>query len=323
MIRLRRCRPGAGRTAQRLERDLDADATGRDPGRPLGLCDRRQPRPSTTPHRDAPSKPSTGAPAACPATLTGSAARRRRPSSPARRRCPSRSRTSRVAGPGAARRRLPAAAPTPTRPGVPAADRCARDRGLDARHATFDSAAFFPQRLATPNYFGALGESGRTSLDPHTRRSTATTRATSRTVARRTQTNSERAYYQAGIPAVSTLRRRKRVLGGNQPALAAPPAITDVQGTCPQRPWSASLPGPRATRSAGVQQVWVTWTGTRQRLRATATWVSVDLQQEPDRLDRWMDQHASAARARPTQGVRFLVQAATASGTVGLDTGGR
>ena len=31
-------------------------------------------------------------------------------------------------------------------------------------NTTFESDAFFPQRLATPNYFGALGASGRTSL---------------------------------------------------------------------------------------------------------------------------------------------------------------
>ena len=31
-------------------------------------------------------------------------------------------------------------------------------------NTTFDSPAFFPQRLATANYFGALGASGRTSL---------------------------------------------------------------------------------------------------------------------------------------------------------------
>ena len=31
-------------------------------------------------------------------------------------------------------------------------------------NTTFESTAFFPQRLVTPNYFGALGSSGRTSL---------------------------------------------------------------------------------------------------------------------------------------------------------------
>ena len=47
--------------------------------------------------------------------------------------------------------------------GPAAAHRCAGDRGLDAQHHV-RVPTFFPQKLATANYFGALGASGRTSL---------------------------------------------------------------------------------------------------------------------------------------------------------------
>ncbi len=71
--------------------------------------------------------------------------------------------------------------------------------------------------------------------------------------------------------------------------------------------------------SAGVQQVWATWTGERRSDWATATGSSVDLTQDPNDSTHWTGTMPLPA-GQPSSGMRFLVQAANGVGAVGLDT---
>ena len=174
-------------------------------------------------------------------------------------------------------------------------------------NTTFESPAFFPQRLATPNYFGALGASGRTSLvlTPAQYRSD-----------RDALTNTERGYsgmnlrlFYSGAGSAS--------YGTNQPAIAAPPSIGEVKGTVRDGLVTFSA---RATGdpSAGVQQVWVTYTGGTDASGA-GTWRSVDLTQDDTDSTRWSGTLRLAA-GQATEEMRFIVQAANGIGAVGLDT---
>ena len=176
-------------------------------------------------------------------------------------------------------------------------------------NSTFESAAFFPQRLVTPNYFGALGDSGRTSL--------VLSPAQYRSDPGGALTNTERAYsgldlrlYYSGEGSTS--------YGGNQPALAAPPSTGEVTGTVKDRVVTFST---RVTGdpSAGVQEVWVTWTG-GPGAGGHGQWRPVDLTQDPTDSTRWTGT-LRLPEGQSSQGVRFVVQAANGIGAVGLDTG--
>ncbi|MEO5851604.1 MAG: PxKF domain-containing protein, partial [Nocardioides sp.] len=175
-------------------------------------------------------------------------------------------------------------------------------------NTTFESSAFFPQRLMTPNYFGALGVSGRTSL--------VVTPAQYRSDSEGVFTNTERRYsgldvrlfYSGGASAA---------YGQNQPALAAPPSIGSVRGTVRNGvvTFSARVTG---DPSAGVQQVWVTWTGSGDD-SGHGRWAPVDLGQDPADSTHWTGTLPLPA-GQSSGGMRFLVQAANGVGAVGLDT---
>ncbi len=130
-------------------------------------------------------------------------------------------------------------------------------------NTTFESDAFFPQRLITPNYFGTLGAQRSYVADPHARRSTAPTPGGALHQHRSARTPT----WTCGC---STAATDGQSLRGNQPSLAAAPSIGNVQGTVSNGvvTFSATVTG---DPSAGVQEVWVTWTGTGRRLRPRRT----------------------------------------------------
>ena len=172
----------------------------------------------------------------------------------------------------------------------------------------FESDAFFPQRLARPNYFGALGSSGRTSL--------VVTPAQYRSDSGGAATNTERAYSALGLRLFYS-GDQTATYGQNRPALSAPPSIGGVQGTVTGSTvtFSTTVTG---DPSAGVQQVWVTWTGTGSD-SGHGEWRSVDLTQDPADSTRWIGT-LSLPAGQSASGIRFLVQAANGIGAVGLDT---
>ena len=67
--------------------------------------------------------------------------------------------------------------------------------------------------------------------------------------------------------------------------------------------------------SAGIQQVWVTYTGVPTR----ATWESLFLTQDADRLDALDGQLSSGLTAAQIAALQFMVQAVNGVGLVTLD----
>ncbi len=175
-------------------------------------------------------------------------------------------------------------------------------------NTTFESDAFFPQRLAAPNYFGSLGASGRTSL--------VLTPAQYRSDPGAALTNTERAYSGLDLRLFYS-DAGSTSYGSNRPALAAPPSIGAVTGTVRDGVVTFST---RATGdpSAGVQEVWVTWTG-RSDASGVGHWRSLDLTQDPSDSTHWSGTMPMPAGQSVTD-LRFVVQAANGIGAVGLDT---
>jgi hypothetical protein len=174
-------------------------------------------------------------------------------------------------------------------------------------NTTFESDAFFPQRLVTPNYFGTLGGSGRTSL--------ILTPGQYRSDPNGALTDTQRAYSHMDVRLFYS-GSDSQSFGQNQPSLAAAPSIGNVQGTVSGgiATFSATVTG---DPSAGVQQVWVTWTGGPDA-SGKGTWASVDLSQDPNDSTHWTGTLDLAGQS--SSGVRFIVQAANGVGAVGLDT---
>ena len=178
-------------------------------------------------------------------------------------------------------------------------------------NSTFESAQFFPQRLATVNYFGALGSSGRTSLILNPAQYKSDPNAGQQTI----PTNTVRKFTNLGMRLFYTPTNLAVPAGQSDPTLAAPPAIGDVTGTVLNGvvTFSARVTGDPV---AGVQQVWVTWTG-QQGGAGHGQWRSILLTQNPDDSTLWTGT-LQLPSGQPFQGVRFLVQAASGVGTVSL-----
>ncbi|NYD40785.1 hypothetical protein [Nocardioides panaciterrulae] len=175
-------------------------------------------------------------------------------------------------------------------------------------NTTFESDAFFPQRLAAPNYFGALGASGRTSL--------ILSPAQYRSDPGGALTDTERDYSGLDLRLFYS-DAATTSYGRNRPSLAAAPAIGGVHGTVDGGvvTFSATVTG---DPSAGVQEVWVTWTGSGDD-SDHGQWRSVDLVQDPADSTHWSGT-LPLPSGQSWQGIRFLVQAANGVGAVGLDT---
>ncbi|WP_329651865.1 hypothetical protein [Nocardioides sp.] len=175
-------------------------------------------------------------------------------------------------------------------------------------NTTFESDAFFPQRLLTPNYFDTLGGGGHTSL--------ILSPAQYESDAGGALTDTQRAYSNLGVRLFYS-GSDGQSFGQNQPLLAAAPSIGNVSGTVTDGvvTFSATVTG---DPSAGVQQVWVTWTGTGSDT-GFGHWRSVDLSQDPNDSTHWTGTLALPS-GQSSGGMRFLVQAANGVGAVGLDT---
>ena len=181
-------------------------------------------------------------------------------------------------------------------------------------HTTFSSDAFWPQRLMTPNYFenlGTRGSSGRTSLilTPAQYRTDDATRLAEY------PTNTRRAF--SNLDARLFYGSDSSDFSGNRPYTAAAPAITAVEGTVTGRTvtFAATVTG---DPSAGVQQVWATWTSGPDD-SGDGSWDSVDLEQSPTDSTRWTGTLQLPDGAEDSD-VRFLLQAVNGAGSVALDT---
>ncbi|MBC7679114.1 MAG: Ig-like domain repeat protein [Pseudorhodobacter sp.] len=177
---------------------------------------------------------------------------------------------------------------------------------LSQVHTPFASQTWFPQTLASGNWFGTLSGSGGTTLNL----TPAQLKADSAT------TDTLRRYSDLGLSLYYS--ENTTLYGGNVPALASAPTISQVASTV-QPNGSVTVSTHVATDpSAGVQGVWVTWTGESATNADHGRWQSVDLVQDTTDSTLWTGTF-TPAQAGDT---RFLLQAVNGVGVVGLDNAG-
>ncbi len=181
-------------------------------------------------------------------------------------------------------------------------------------HTPFVTPSFYPGRIATPNYFDALGGAG----------SDGTTRLMVTPVQHRSDapgslTNTRRSYAALGLRLyysdnIATYRDRPGP--GNVPALAAPPSLTGV-GTSQSGSTVTFRTQVVGDPAAGIQQVFVTYTG-QPGSPLHGRWQSLDLSQDGADSTRWAGSLELPA-GQDADDVRYLVQAVNGVGLVGID----
>jgi hypothetical protein len=161
-------------------------------------------------------------------------------------------------------------------------------------HVPFVSPVFFPMRLATVNYFDVLGGGTRTGLLVTPAQHRALDVAAGTSTLRLYSSLDLRLYYSGYLGTA---------------ALSAAPDVTNVaaESTGTQVEFSAHVSGNPA---AGIQQVWVTYTG-----HGPSRWDTLDLVQDPVDSTLWTGTLSVATPAN----LRFVVQAVNGLGLVTLD----
>jgi hypothetical protein len=186
---------------------------------------------------------------------------------------------------------------------------------LNAPHAPFVSAAFFPARLWTLNYFGALADnptSTRLNLTPAQYRSDSPGSLTDEL---RQYTNTDlRLFYSANTQAYAAVGG-----GTNRPGLAAPPTIARVDASVVGGTVSVEV-RVVGDPAAGIQGTWITYTiptvvtsGPRP-----GSWTSLDLVQNGADSSLW---RGTLTGLTPSQAnaLEFIVQSVNGVGLVSLD----
>jgi hypothetical protein len=177
-------------------------------------------------------------------------------------------------------------------------------------HTTFASPQFFPQNLVSVNYFDALatsGSSGQTNL--------VVNPAQYRSDGPGTSTDTQRRYSHLGLSLFYSGNTTQ--YGQNTPALAQPPSISQVTNSVSDDATSVTVSAHvTGDPSAGIQQVWMTYTGEAGPLHGS--WASLDLVQSPADSTLWSATLALPGGQNPGD-VRFIVQAVNGVGAVGVD----
>ncbi|HSV18476.1 MAG TPA: PxKF domain-containing protein [Casimicrobiaceae bacterium] len=182
-------------------------------------------------------------------------------------------------------------------------------------HTPFLSSVFFPMRLWTPNYYGALAGSGGTNLllTPAQYRAYDVTQGTS--TQRAFQSVDLKLYY-SGLTTADPLNGKA--------ALSAAPTIVQV-AALPSSGGAKFIAQVTGDPAAAMHEVWVTYTG---GAGGSGTWTSIDLQQcvpngsnvlpaacgSTSDSQFWMGDVASLPA-----NTQYIVQAANAVGLVSLD----
>jgi hypothetical protein len=177
----------------------------------------------------------------------------------------------------------------------------------------FASPVYFPQTVWNPNYFSTLlGGGGTTDL--------AVTPVQYESDPNSTATDTMRTYNNLDLHLFYSNNTQQ--YGSNLPALAAPPTISDVSSTT-----NGDLVTVSATvtgdPSAGIQEVWVTFTGTGPGAPLFGSWQSVDLTQSLTNSTQWSgtftDTDALDDTGNPASDAQFMVQAVNGVGLVALN----
>ncbi len=175
-------------------------------------------------------------------------------------------------------------------------------------HAPFSSPVFYPMKLWSPNYFGALGPIGGTNLlvTPVQHK---TDNATLGTSLQRKYTGLDlKLFYSSNL---------------TDAALSDAPTIVDVsaQRTGTDIAFTAQVIGNPA---AAIHSVWVTWTGKTSSASGNGSWASIDLVQcvapLPAECGTINDSRIwkGSLSGAPVD-VRYVVQAANGIGLVAFD----
>jgi hypothetical protein len=175
-------------------------------------------------------------------------------------------------------------------------------------HPPFVSSVFYPMQLSQVNYFGQLvdGLTGTVQLNVTPAQFLSDNAGSTTGTLRQYDSMDFRLYYSDYIA--------QSAISGNVPALAAPPAITQVNAFPGEDDVTFQV---RVTGdpAAGIQEVWVTYTGNGALANQ---WQSIDLTQSGNDTTVW-------TATLPRNGVsaadvQFMVQAANGVGLVSAAT---
>ncbi len=175
-------------------------------------------------------------------------------------------------------------------------------------HPPFVSSVFYPMQPYQVNYFGQLveGMSGAVQLNVTPAQFLSDNAGSLRGTLRQFDWLDFRLYYSDYIA--------QSPVTGNVPALAGPPAITQVNAFPGDDSvtFQARVTGDPA---AGIQEVWVTYTGSGA---LAGIWQSIDLVQSENDSTVWSA--TLPLNGIPADEVRFIVQAANGVGLVSAAT---
>ena len=182
------------------------------------------------------------------------------------------------------------------------------DTSSSAPPSPFASPVFFPQTMWNPNYFRTLVSGGATDL--------AVTPVQYRSDPNGAATATMRVYSQLDLHLFYDNNTTN--YGADTPALAAPPSISQVSSTTSgdQVTVTASVTG---DPGAGMQQVWVTYTGAAPGDPLAGAWQSIDLTQSATNSTRWSGTFTDPGSTDPAKDARFVVQAVNGVGEVAMD----
>ncbi len=177
--------------------------------------------------------------------------------------------------------------------------------------APFSSSVFQPETMWNPNYFSTLLNGGDTDLSftPVQYRSSPGG-----------GNPEERKYSDVNVQLYYS--HNTSTYGANTPANASPPAISDVTSTVSgdMVNVSAHVTGDPA---AGMQDAWVTFTGSAPGTPLWGKWQSVDLTQDGTDSTLWTGSYADNGNmltsSNPAADSVFIVQAVNGVGEVTLD----
>ena len=177
-------------------------------------------------------------------------------------------------------------------------------------HAPFISPVFFPIRPFSPNYYGAFG-GGDTLLSVLPGQYLSDGPISLTGSLRRYSSMDFRLYYSNNTTTYTNVDTG----ANNTPALAAPPAISNITAVSNGNliTFSANVQG---DPSAGLQEVWVTYTAQSGPL--AGQWQSLSLTQDPFDSTLWTGT-LDIGTTLPAE-LRFMVQAVNGVGLVSLDT---
>lgn len=180
---------------------------------------------------------------------------------------------------------------------------------LNAAHATFQSSVFYPVVPWSVNYLQSLVSGGNGA----TRLGITPAQYISSSSDPSSYTATQRSYSEMSFSLFYS--NNTSSYNGNVPALAAPPAITNVSSTVSGSTitFQAQVTG---APSAGIQEVWVTYTGAASGDPDYGKWQSIDLTQSATDSTVW----SGSITVTSPEDIRFMVQAANGVGLVSLDT---